>query len=255
MLRPLRIFPIALHPLPKLACRSPPRLLSRPLSTHVGLPTRLSRNNPIALSFAFSACLTCYAAYNALHAELGGTAEGLRRSMSFYSLALPTYARYKYLQRFEAGNTEMWDALDEEASKKGLEKILELRGFYIKTGQMCATNIGSAFPKKWSETMSILQDGVPPKPVRVVESTMRGDGLRPEDFELGPVLGSASIGQVHSCVHGGRRRVVKVQYPEVRGQFESDVKTLILFCKVAQPVHVPGLEEIERQFLTEFDYR
>ena len=27
-----------------------------------------------------------------------------------------------------------------------------------------------------------------------------------------------------------------------------------MFAKVAQPVHVPALEEIEEQFMTEFDY-
>jgi aarF domain-containing kinase len=48
--------------------------------------------------------------------------------------------------------------------------------------------------------------------------------------------------------------VVKVQYPEVERLFRGDVRTLILFCKIAQPVHVPALEEIEKQFMTEFDY-
>ena len=27
-----------------------------------------------------------------------------------------------------------------------------------------------------------------------------------------------------------------------------------MFAQVAQPVHVPALEEIEKQFMTEFDY-
>ncbi len=48
--------------------------------------------------------------------------------------------------------------------------------------------------------------------------------------------------------------VVKVMYPEVEGLFRGDVRTIKLFAQLAQPVHVPALEEIEKQFMTEFDY-
>lgn len=43
-------------------------------------------------------------------------------------------------------------------------------------------------------------------------------------------------------------------YPEVEGLFRGDVRTIKLFAKVAQPVHVPALEEIEKQSMNEFDY-
>lgn len=36
--------------------------------------------------------------------------------------------------------------------------------------------------------------------------------------------------------------------------FHSDVRTIKMFAQVAQPVHVPALEQIEEQFMTEFDY-
>ena len=48
--------------------------------------------------------------------------------------------------------------------------------------------------------------------------------------------------------------VVKVMYPEVEGLLRGDVRTIKLFAQLAQPVHVPALEEIEKQFMTEFDY-
>jgi aarF domain-containing kinase len=50
------------------------------------------------------------------------------------------------------------------------------------------------------------------------------------------------------------RVVVKVRYPEVERLLRGDVRTITMFAQVAQPVHVPALQEIEHQFMTEFDY-
>lgn len=44
-------------------------------------------------------------------------------------------------------------------------------------------------------------------------------------------------------------------YPGVEDVFRGDVRTIKMFAQVAQPVHVPPLDEIEKQFMTEFDYR
>lgn len=44
---------------------------------------------------------------------------------------------------------ETWEELHKETSLKGLNKILELQGFYVKSGQMAAANIGNAFPPIW----------------------------------------------------------------------------------------------------------
>jgi len=44
-------------------------------------------------------------------------------------------------------------------------------------------------------------------------------------------------------------------YPEAERVFRGDVRTLKMFCQVAQPVHVPALEQTEKHFMSEFDYR
>lgn len=85
---------------------------------------------------------------------------GLVRSASFYSLAIPKYVQYRY-HMYNGSPDDVWNHLDKETSQVGLEKLLELKGFYVKCGQMAAANIGNAFPEVWVDTMSVLQDQVP----------------------------------------------------------------------------------------------
>jgi aarF domain-containing kinase len=75
-------------------------------------------------------------------------------------------------------------------------------------------------------------------------------------FEPTPI-GAASIGQVHRAVLRATNEpvVVKICYPHVERLLKGDVRTVKLFAKLAQPVYVPALEEVEVQFATEFDYR
>ena len=109
--------------------------------------------------------------------------------------------------------------------------------------------------------MSVLQDQVPARDFSVIRETLAAelgddwDSRVFSSFDPEPI-GSASIGQVHRAVlkEGNIPVVVKVRYPNVERLLRGDVRTIKLFCKVAQPVHVPSLEEIEHQFQTEFDY-
>ena len=65
-----------------------------------------------------------------VHDHLGGT-EGLYRSGSFYFLAIPKYIEYRYHMYMQSPD-HVWEELDRETSAKGLEKLLELKGFYVK---------------------------------------------------------------------------------------------------------------------------
>jgi len=192
-----------------------------------------------------------------LNDHLGGS-EGLLRTASFYSLAIPKYIQYRYHMMVDSPD-EVWDQLHKETSKAGLDKIMELQGFYVKSGQMCAANIGNAFPPIWQETMAPLQDDCPARPFTVVKSIIESEFGKKineifDSFEESPI-GAASIGQVHrATLKDGSRVVVKVMYPGVEDVFRGDVRTIKMFAQVAQPVHVPPLIEIEKQFLTEFDY-
>jgi len=152
----------------------------------------------------------------------------------------------------------VWEQLDRDTSAVALQTMLQLEGFYYKAGQMCASNLGDAFPEIWRDTMSVLQDQVPPQPFEIIQQTIAQEmdfDKTFQSFETTPI-GSASIGQVHRAVlWNGTPVVVKVCYPNAERLLRGDVRTLAAFCQVAQPVHVPALREIEKQFATEFDYR
>jgi predicted unusual protein kinase regulating ubiquinone biosynthesis (AarF/ABC1/UbiB family) len=113
---------------------------------------------------------------------------------------------------------EVWDKLDAETAVVALDKAYELEGFYIKGGQMVAANMGGAFPQIWQDTMSVLQDQVPPQDFsiikEIVSSELDFDNVF-SSFEETPI-GSAAIGQVHrATLRDGTPVAVKVRYPNV----------------------------------------
>lgn len=219
------------------------------------------------LRFAGRACAATgvAAAGGALAVREAVGHENFDRAMRFYALAVPGYVEYKICDVRTKGlpqgeRDEAFEALHGRYAPRALDIILELGGFYTKTGQMAASNIGNAFPDTWVQTMEVLQDNVPAKGFETVRAIVEDEYGKPlgevfEDFEEAPI-GAASIGQVHRATlrDGGRQVVVKVQYPDVERLFRGDVWTIKYFCKAVQPEHVPALEEIEKQFMTEFDY-
>lgn len=106
--------------------------------------------------------------------------------------------------------------------------------------------------------MSVLQDHAPAQDFSVIKEIVSSELDFDKTFQsFDPVpIGSASIGQVHRAVlRDGRKVAVKVCYPNVEKLIRGDVRTIKMFAQVAQPVHVPALEEMEKQFPNEFDYQ
>jgi aarF domain-containing kinase len=78
-------------------------------------------------------------------------------------------------------------------------------------------------------------------------------------------LGSASIGQCHRAVlkqpwdktggyQGGKVVAVKVMHPGAEKRFYNDFQVFRWLCRIALPGWKPILDELNRQFMTEFDY-
>lgn len=249
---------------PEMALRPTGRCYARPSATTLLESTNAGASNwPFWRLVGGGAALALAGSATYTSMEFFGGSEGLYRAASFYSLAIPTYVRYRLHQAVFQSPQETWDTLDRETSQKGLEKILSLRGFYIKCGQMAAANVGNGFPEIWQRKMSVLQDQCPPVDYTTTILPILQNAYRSsKEFPLSSIdpvpLGTASIGQVHAgrLATNGSPVVIKVCLPHAERLLRGDVRTILAFCQIAQPVHVPSLRQVEEQLVeNELDYR
>ena len=48
--------------------------------------------------------------------------------------------------------------------------------------------------------------------------------------------------------------MVKVKYPNAERLFQTDMDTILTFCKITDPRNVDAFKEAKKQFMLEFDY-
>ena len=141
-----------------------------------------------------------------------------------------------------------------------MDIIDELRGLYIKMCQMGASNIGNMYPKSWVEALRKFEDDCPYEPIERIHEIICAEynlsNVNEMFLEIGEKpLGAASIGQCHYAkLKNGQEVVIKIQYPDAEELFRGDLLLARKFCEMAQPEHLAYLDEMEAQFLTEFDY-
>ena len=196
------------------------------------------------------------------------------RAIKFWRRVGPVVVHYKFTQMwFRLANTDpairskTWERLHAMHAPASLDVILELRGLFVKIGQVMSSR-ADFVPRQYVDCFHTLQDAVPPWEKDRVEAIVR-ESLRTHqnvDFEdvfesFGEVLGSASIGQVHRATLtptyasvGGKTVAVKVLHPDAEFRFRNDFKIFRALCKVALPGWDPILRELEQQMMTEFDY-
>eukprot|EP01084_Bolivina_argentea_P153986 268458_1 len=198
---------------------------------------------------------------------------GFKRQCDFYLKAFPVLAHYKYIELtheyiyesqyipfFKTNKTldEKYDELHEKYAQFILDVILELKGLYVKAGQF-ATSRPDIVPKSWIDKLRILQDGVPARDMEYVKNVIESELCEPLEnifikFDA-KALGAASIGQAHYAIlNNGMEVCVKIQYPEMEKVFSIDLKSIRTFVSFLEPAIAEALEEMETQFLKEFDY-
>mmetsp|Transcript_27628 Transcript_27628/g.41812 ORF Transcript_27628/g.41812 Transcript_27628/m.41812 type:complete len:608 (-) Transcript_27628:1611-3434(-) len=167
------------------------------------------------------------------------------RAIEFYKRVLPVLAAYK-AKEFELrirretmreeidemAEERIWKDLDEWGSTRVAETIQEMKGFYVKTGQVISTRV-DLFPEAYTSKLQQLQDGLEPMPFELVEKVVSQellDGAPLSElfatFDQKP-LGAASIAQVHrATLLDGRVVAVKLQRPNVEPKLQGDVANL-----------------------------
>lgn len=198
--------------------------------------------------------------------------EGSRRAAAFWMHAAPVYVNYRFVQFLNRdigliSDDVAWpwyEELHQSYAPKVEELVWEMRGFYLKQAQLFSTQ-DDFIPKPYLKWMKKTQDNVPSEfkgdtARKIVAQKMKEEiGLEFDDvfsdWDDEP-LGVASIGQVHKAtLKNGKKVAVKFLCPGIEPRFRADIATVKTFCAFAMPQHLPPLNEIEKQFMSEFDYR
>ena len=148
-------------------------------------------------------------------------------------------------------------------SKRLVAAILDLKGLFIKVGQLISI-LTNVLPPEFRAELEQLQDSVPARPPSEVTARIRKEfGKAPEDLfaEFNPVpIASASLAQVHEAqLHDGRRVAVKVQHADIEEISRLDLAVLAGVLALIQFfVRIKGLEsyhaDITQMISEELDF-
>ena len=133
-------------------------------------------------------------------------------------------------------------------SRRIVEAILELKGLFIKVGQLISI-LTNFLPPEFRAELEQLQDSVPARPLDEVVYRIRKElGRGPDElfatFDPEPIA-SASLAQVHvATTKDGRKVAVKVQHADVERISQLDLEVLGRVLGIIQMmVRIKGMEE------------
>lgn len=152
------------------------------------------------------------------------------------------------LKSFSATHDEKEKLQHEMLQTIGLQiadTLGEMKGAVMKVGQI-VSQYKDVFPPEIAKALEKLQKDAPPMPFTVIKQQVEkelNNSLENlfSQFDEQP-FASASIGQVHKAVLlTGEPVVVKVQYPDIDKNIDSDLKQIRMVLKIA------GLMSMDRQ--------
>jgi ubiquinone biosynthesis protein len=136
-------------------------------------------------------------------------------------------------------------------SKRLVDAILELKGLFIKVGQLISI-LTNFLPPEFRAELEQLQDAVPARPVDEVVARIRKElGKAPDElfafFDPIPIA-SASLAQVHEArLHDGRRVAVKVQHADIELIAQLDLESIRRILDLIQAVvRIRGMDSYHR---------
>ncbi|MEK9534762.1 MAG: AarF/UbiB family protein, partial [Halieaceae bacterium] len=191
----------------------------------------------------------------------GGLARGLRLSLAG-ARAGGAFAVDGALKRLR-GAAPSDDALLNREARRFARELGELKGSYVKIGQLLAL-LGEHFlPTPLTQALHELENQTQPVAWSEMQSVFRaGLGTHFSELEIEPAaLAAASLAQVHRArvVSTGESVVVKGQYPDLVAVLDEDFNTVVKMLRLAR--WIPGsrdfdswLATLHAQLLAEVDY-
>jgi len=197
----------------------------------------------------------------------------VQRAAKFWGATVPILVTYAFAESWlksapykEAEIDLIWDRLHQWGSARLQKTMNELKGFYVKTGQLISTRV-DLFPRAYIDRLCELQDRLDPLPAEVVKAVISNELLdgKPidsvfSDFQDVP-LGSASVAQVHKATlrETGKVVAIKVMRPYIEPKLRGDVKNIIKFAKAFEDLlpldYYLVFTEIAERMEDELDFR
>ena len=123
-----------------------------------------------------------------------------------------------------------WNRAHRKTGKAIYRLATRLGGGFVKLGQVVGAR-NDAFPPALVGELSGLHDRVPPRPFDALRDHVETQLGKPIDEVFASVdetpLAAASLAQVHAAtLLDGREVVIKIQYPEARRLFPTDLASL-----------------------------
>jgi predicted unusual protein kinase regulating ubiquinone biosynthesis (AarF/ABC1/UbiB family) len=141
--------------------------------------------------------------------------------------------------------------------------ILELKGLFIKLGQMLSI-LGNFLPEAFQKPLEALQDQIPARPFREVRERIISEfGKPPESIFTRfdeQAIASASIGQAHRAqLHDGTEVVVKVQHHNIENIASVDLEIIRrLTALISWIYNIKGMDylytQIKKMIEEELDF-
>lgn len=136
----------------------------------------------------------------------------LHRQLKIYIAAFRVFGSYQWLKRSARWRQHLsaeqenvlWDRLHDANAHFVLDRIRQLRGFWVKIGQFLSSR-GDVMPPEWIAALSSLQDELPADSIRDILTAVErelGDPAQSFAFFDHTPLASASIAQVDLLIHG-----------------------------------------------------
>lgn len=144
------------------------------------------------------------------------------------------------------------EILHQKNAERIKKTILELKGLFIKVGQLLSI-MSTILPDAYSRVLESLQDAAPQSPYSETEKTIQEQlGKSIEElfthFEKTPIA-SASIGQVHKAqLKTGEWVAVKIQHPHIEELAQVDLMIIeTLVKRISFLFKITGIDHVYKQ--------